>query len=230
MNHIRPVVLKMALAASMLLGASFVVSPAKAGDVTFHFTGIVDHSGLSNFSQNDQLTGSFRFESTTQNSTPASSQFGSYNDSISNLTFTIGSYSSTTNGSPILNSSIMVGNSNFQADQFIVSTPISTGQNLNPLTFEMNLFLGEPLGNSFSDTSLPIHPPSILPDHPIGTPGNQFTPFRIVFGNGGNGNLVVDGRITLVSTPLPPAVILFGAGLVALIGLGARNWRLRETA
>ncbi len=28
-----------------------------------------------------------------------------------------------------------------------------------------------------------------------------------------------------VATPLPPAVILFGAGLVALIGLGARNWQ-----
>jgi len=27
---------------------------------------------------------------------------------------------------------------------------------------------------------------------------------------------------------LPPAVILFGAGIVALVGLGARSWRQKE--
>ena len=29
----------------------------------------------------------------------------------------------------------------------------------------------------------------------------------------------------IAAVPLPPAVVLFGAGLVALIGLGARNWQ-----
>jgi hypothetical protein len=29
----------------------------------------------------------------------------------------------------------------------------------------------------------------------------------------------------IAAVPLPPAVVLFGAGLVALVGLGARNWQ-----
>lgn len=32
----------------------------------------------------------------------------------------------------------------------------------------------------------------------------------------------------ITPVPLPPAVILFGAGLVALVGLGARSWRQRK--
>ncbi len=32
----------------------------------------------------------------------------------------------------------------------------------------------------------------------------------------------------MTPVPLPPAVILFGAGIVALIGLGARNWQRKR--
>ena len=34
--------------------------------------------------------------------------------------------------------------------------------------------------------------------------------------------------VGVTAVPLPPAVILFGAGLVALVGLGARSWRQRN--
>ncbi len=52
-----------------------------------------------------------------------------------------------------------------------------------------------------------------------------FSPsFRLVFDNGVPKD-VTGGLGTLTAVPLPPAVILFGAGLVALIGLGARNWQ-----
>jgi hypothetical protein len=52
--------------------------------------------------------------------------------------------------------------------------------------------------------------------------------FRI--GLPGSGEIVNGTMLSmhLVATPLPPAVILFGAGLVSLIGLGARNWRQRK--
>jgi hypothetical protein len=91
----------------------------------------------------------------------------------------------------------------------------------------MNLFLGHAFGNDFPNTSLPTLAPSLggVNGHPIGDPSNPFTPFRIVFDNGANPDLIASGRISLLTTPLPPAVILFGAGLVALIGLGARNWQ-----
>ena len=91
-------------------------------------------------------------------------------------------------------------------------------------------------GGPFSDTSLPTLPPSMIPTLPPSVNGwmdaHSLTPFRVVFGTGDDASLV-NGRIlsmNLVANPLPPAVILFGAGLVALIGLGAGSWRQRKTA
>ena len=84
--------------------------------------------------------------------------------------------------------------------------------------------LVDPLG-PFSDTSLPTTPPGI-DSHSNGSP------FRVFFGTGDEAS-VVNGTILsmhIVANPLPPAVILFGAGLVALIGLGAGSWRQRKTA
>ena len=77
----------------------------------------------------------------------------------------------------------------------------------------------------FSNTSLPVTPPGLswIDNH------NRVARLNIFF-SGGTGS-VVDVRIDdiqRVVTPLPPAVILFGAGLVALIGLGAGSWRQRK--
>jgi heme A synthase len=41
----------------------------------------------------------------------------------------------------------------------------------------------------------------------------------------------VSGVLTaLTAVPLPAAVILFGAGLVALVGLGAGSWRQKKNS
>ena len=83
-------------------------------------------------------------------------------------------------------------------------------------------FLHDRLVSSpFSDTLLPTTPPGIT----FGTA----VPFRVVF-TGGDLSTVTGTihSLSLLATPLPPAVILFGAGLVALIGLGARNWRQQK--
>ncbi|THJ19634.1 MAG: hypothetical protein CAF45_015740 [Nitrospira sp. CG24E] len=79
------------------------------------------------------------------------------------------------------------------------------------------------IGNTgpFTTTNLPLAPPGISPFQ---------MPFRVYFSNG-SGESQVIGFMTpapLVATPLPPAVIMFGAGLVSLIGLGAMNWRQRK--
>ena len=81
-----------------------------------------------------------------------------------------------------------------------------------------NILHTQPVPDLFSDTSLPTTPPGITSDTP--------TPFRVVF-TGDNGSVVTGTlfNISQVATPLPPAVILFSAGLVALIGLGAGSWR-----
>ena len=76
--------------------------------------------------------------------------------------------------------------------------------------------------NPFSDNSLPTTPPG------LGGIGDR-TSFQINF-EGGVGSTVRGNisSLTLVANPLPPAVILFGAGLVALVGLGAGSWRQRK--
>ena len=72
----------------------------------------------------------------------------------------------------------------------------------------------------FASTSLPNSPPQVVC---LGCEGQ----FRVFFSDNG----VVTGQINnfhMVANPLPPAVILFGAGLVALIGLGAGSWRQKK--
>ncbi len=78
------------------------------------------------------------------------------------------------------------------------------------------------LGNTsvWTSNALPTTMPSI-------SSFNHKTEWRLNFAPG---EKQVSGTITaLTAVPLPPAVLLFGAGLVALIGLGARNWQQRRT-
>jgi hypothetical protein len=77
--------------------------------------------------------------------------------------------------------------------------------------------------NTFTGDTLPTTAPSI-------SAFTNFNRWRLIFGPEGNGK-VVRGTITsLTAVPLPAAVVLFGAGLVALAGLGAGNWRQRKSS
>jgi len=54
--------------------------------------------------------------------------------------------------------------------------------------------------------------------------------WRVVFEDS-SGRASVQGNLTtLTAVPLPAAVILFGAGLVALVGLGAGSWRQKQNS
>ena len=252
MNHIRPVFLKLAFTVSMLLLASIAVTPAKANLVTFDFTGAVDTIGSnivgapsdgslfkgnslpSNSVQTSiSLSGSYTFDPLTLNSS-GFAPIGMYNNSISSLNFTLspapGSlvtsiYNYTSGGilHPIAPNFIVVQNNLLGQDVYQVQTPFS-GAAVGPIgsvrpasTFSIDY--GNTVLTTFSDTLLPTTPPSLN----VGS----FGQFKIIF-DGGDGS-VITGRITnLVASPLPPAVILFGAGLVALVGLGAGSWRQRK--
>ena len=249
MNHIRPVFLKLAFTVSMLLLASIAVTPAKANLVTFAFEGTVETIGSAllapgtTFGINSTpiipmfLSGSYSFESTTPNGINGIPQLGVYSSSISNLTFHVreGSaapfYSNTPPPpDPSTPNVIIVQNDflNGVADVYQVkmhfSGPAVNTHAASSFTIDQ-LSVSPPnnpsLANPFSDNSLPTTPPG------LGDLG-QNTSFQIIFTGT---EATVRGNIsslTLVANPLPPAVILFGAGLVALVGLGAGSWRQRK--
>ncbi len=107
--------------------------------------------------------------------------------------------------------------SNFKDESYEVEGAFA-GAKVNgykPKSFELEL--EHPSSNQFSNTSLPATPPSIS--------AFEERTLRLVFGYGGDYRTVTIKLDSLTAVPLPPAVILFGAGLVALIGLGARNRR-----
>ena len=144
---------------------------------------------------------------------------GSYN--IQSLNVTIGGYTASVGPTGTVN--IRNGNgSGLAADRFEVSAPQSgnlTGDPINfllPRVFTINL---RGPSNVFGSDELPSSVPSLSSF----TNANQY---RLQFGPTNGANARVEGQLTsLTAVPLPPAVILFGVGLVALIGLGAGRLR-----
>ena len=212
--------LKLAVTASVLLWASIAVTPAKAELVTFNFsgpllTGVPALLTVLSLPANPTLVGSLTYES----SSVGGSGNGTYSPVITAVNLNLGSGAYTTGtltpqigltpNSIKIESTLQSG-----VDLYTMTAPISNGPNVGgffPSYFELK-FVNAP--GVFSNNNVPT----------IG--GFSSTPsFRLNFLQLG-GSSEVNGSInTLAAVPLPPAVILFGAGLVALIGLGARNWQ-----
>ena len=234
MHHIRPVFLKLALIAGLLLWASLSVTPASADSVKFEFAGKVTSfttvssgaqfvGSLYSFDVNSPVTGSYTFESSTVGS---SGSFTTYDGAITHLTLNVGTLSyggavGLGDNSPA-NSIVVTNNNLFQPGEYYDVRAGFLGTTLNPLHegfFFLNLDGGTG-GVIDSSNSLPTTPPSL----------NSFASHSVGFLYNGQ-RFLADGvtanldSLTLAPVPLPPAVILFGAGLVALVGLGARNWR-----
>ena len=103
-----------------------------------------------------------------------------------------------------------------------VNAPVGVPATVNFLAPRLFDFQLRGPASLFGSDALPTTVPS------IGS-FNDFNRWRLVFGPG-NG-IVVRGDLTaLTAVPLPAAVILFGAGLVALVGLGAGSWRRKSNS
>jgi hypothetical protein len=154
------------------------------------------------------LSGSFTYNSSTPDVLPGDPMWGLYANPIQNMTVKVGNYTATFSpGSSVM----QVINNPGLGDTFKVtlngftSSP-ATVNGLTPTTFEMELV--NPNGNVFANDHLPTTPPSLS-----SFASNQW---RLVFSGVGNR---VQGALTSL-VPLPAAVWLFGAGLIALVGLG----------
>ena len=206
--------------ASMRIGLGIVLcgllaSPATAAFITYNFTGDVAHvhSQLSSsFTPSASPTAMSGFV-TVDSSTP-----GSGNYAITNFKVTIGGYTATMGTSGLVQ--IIDGPPGLDRVTGTVNAPTGPIVNfLAPRLFDVQL---RGPADTFSGNGLPTSSPSI----------GDFTNFnrwRLVFGPGEG--KVVRGTVTsLTAVPLPAAVVLFGAGLVALAGLGAGNWRQRKNS
>ena len=204
------------------LWGGLLTPPASANTVTFGFSGNL--SNVSNdlfpsFNTGQTLTGFYSFDSTTPDSNPSANR-GQYNGTISSLTVTVGSYTATLG--TLGDNFIQVRNLPNNNDRYEVRAPltgpslVNAGDTFTPVRFRIEL----KDGNAFSSDTLPTTPPSLS-----SFAQNQF---RIVFTDG-HGNDRIKGSLTsLVAVPLPASILLFGAGLIALVGLGAGSWRQRQ--
>jgi hypothetical protein len=99
----------------------------------------------------------------------------------------------------------------------------ATGSNLNGFTpFRFDLRLDRIGGGILSDTSLQ-DPPSFTA---LNNPQNITGRWRLFFEDvEGNPAVYLGSISSLTAVPLPAAVLLFGAGLISLVGLGAGGLR-----
>jgi len=209
-----------------LLSGSLLANSAMATLVTFNFTGAVTSVGTQlaggPFSVGQAATGSYSFESTTPVS--VSGVTGTYNGALTgsptHLNVTIGTYVASLaagdNNIQVKNTAGASGDA-YKVEGLFSGSPVGTH---DARSFDISLT--HPSGNPFNSVALPTTPPSL----------NTFADrtLRLVFENGGNSRTVIVALGALTAVPLPPAVILFGAGLIALVGLGAGSWRQRNNS
>lgn len=198
--------------------------PSNAANVSFNFTGSVSDvqggvftsggSGLNGFGSSLPMSGSFTFNSATPDVLPGDGSWGLYPNPIQSMSVKVGNYTATFSpGSSVMQ---VIKNPGL-GDTFKVTLNSFSGSTVNgftPTTFEMELV--NPNGNVFTNDHLPSTPPSLS-----SFASNQW---RLVFSGVGNR---VQGALTSL-VPLPAAVWLFGAGLIALVGLGSRGLTSRK--
>ena len=219
MNYIRHVFPMLAFTASMLFWASIAVTPATADSVIFGFTGVATNvpGSLNPPFQNTppptSLSGTFEFEEFTPDIKPLNVNRGLYDGAIQALTVNLGAYTWTMGNSGA--NFIEIRDSG--NDRYTMQAPL-TGSSVNgfsPLSFRIEL--RDPSGTAFTNDLLPTTPPSLA--------AFATKNWRIVFEDSDGRARILGTLSTLTLVPLPAAVILFGAGLVALVGLGAGSWR-----
>jgi len=197
----------------IILGAALTVSPAMAASITYNFTGDVD-------SVHTQLTSQFATSTSptamSGQATVISGSGGVY--AIQDFFVDIGGYHATMGPS----GDVTITNVTSGQDKFFLQVNQPTGPPVgSPMLLNPSLFLIDLRGEDtvFSSDALPTTPPDL-------SAFSKLNDWRLVF-SPGEGRVVSGTLTSLTAVPLPAAVILFGAGLVALVGLGAGSWRQR---
>ena len=207
------------LPAIVLCSLLIVAGPSDAAPVPFSFAFDGSISGVAGVLFPDLGTGPMSGNITVNSATDPTVP-GMYLNSITGLDLNIGGYHALyapgANGILILNSPPMGGSDSITAFSSVTGMAIN---GVMPTSFQVSLT--DPSGNVFDNLNLLDNlnlvttPPSLK--------SFAMNQWRLNFG--GDGNYVVGSLAHLTAVPLPAAVILFGAGLISLVGLGAGGLR-----
>jgi len=212
------------LGAGLLCAVLLAPDRGQAASISFNFSGSVGDVfggvftpqgfGADGFTTALPMSGGASINSLATDSN-AASNVGRYN-AIQDFSVSIGTYfASYAPG----NSFIRITNSAAGAGSDIYELRVNGlfGNAVNGFTPSSFLLeLTDPSGTAFSSDALPAGAPSL----------SSFarSEFRLLFGSA---STRVQGALTSL-VPLPAAVWLFGAGLVALVGLGSRGLVTRK--
>jgi len=204
------------LPAIALCSILFSGNAAHAALVTYSFTGGVSNLNgalLPTVNLMSPVSGTFQFDNAT------GGVGGNYPGAVTNISLNIGAYTSSfapgANAVTVFNQIDLGGG--IIGDRWRLVTG-ATGDPINGYSpFRFDLHLDQEGGSAFSNVDLQS-PPSFG-----SLTGSRW---RLIFENA-DGNLVrVQGALnSLTAVPLPAAVLLFGAGLISLVGLGAGGLR-----
>jgi hypothetical protein len=211
----------LALSLGIMLFGLVVSGTAGATSIQFSFTGIVQGFNVKvspPFDIGQPMSGFFTVDLPLAASTDSnlSSNIARYSDRISSLSVTIG-----TSPTPYvatfgqLNNDIRIRNlPAFDSGELVVNT-LTSGAPVNGLTpKKFNITLVDGTAGAFNSQY-----PTTVPSLSSFLTTNQW---RLDFTPGGR----VQGMLTsLTVVPLPAAVLLFGVGLISLVGLGAGGLR-----
>ncbi len=183
---------------------------AQAALVNYSFTGSIDGISSTMF----PVSGSFKFDNTTSGSG------GAYNGAVKGFTLNIGGLGYTSSfaaGANAVTISQNVPLGGGIVDRWSLVSAVSGPELAGFTPFSFDLRLDKQGGGLFADTALQ-DPPSL---------GDvSAARWRLFFEDVDGNPAVFLGSITsLTAVPLPAAVLLFGAGLISLVGLGAGGLR-----
>src|SRR5262245_4076714 len=229
-------VLTLAVASGLVLGAGLAPTPATATTVTYNFTGDIFKSETpltSTIFTSDTVKGSFTIDDSKPANPAQTPQLGIYPGAVTaySMTFQGAGYTVTqgagTNSVTLINDSSL-GPLGGVGDRWELLTDATAATAINgfaPHEFRIQLD-GDTGGANGGVSALLANTDLQGPPGIITNPALTSNMFRVIFEDASMNTRVVLGHLTsLTAVPLPASLILFGAGLVALIGLGAGKWR-----
>ena len=189
------------------------VTATHAALVTYSFTGSIPGTSTS---PDTPVSGSFQFNNATSGSN------GVYNGAVTGFTLDIGGFY-TSSFVPGANAVIISQNMPMGFDRWTLVTaatggaipgPLGSTSLVTPFSFDLRFDL---MGGGLSTN---------LQDYPsVGSLNGGNARWRLFFEDANGKPSAFLGSMTLTAVPLPAAVLLFGAGLISLVGLGAGGLR-----